>query len=85
MENNIIPTAAKAHEIYLNNIEFQQSIAEKIIKTSNKGKNYITLSELTEPQCNFLTYTLHELGYTVELISFLQKNEDIYWTMEVGW
>jgi hypothetical protein len=85
MENNIIPTAAEAHEIYLNNKEFQQNIAEKIIKTSNEGKNYITLSGLTESQCNFLTSTLRELGYTIEPISFLQKMGDIYWTMAVGW
>lgn len=85
MENNNIPTAAKAHEIYLNNIEFQQSIAEKIIKTSNEGKNYITLSGLTEPQCNFLDCALRELGYTVEPISFLQKDGNIYWTIEVRW
>ena len=85
MEDNTIPTAAEAHEIYLNNKELQQSIAEKIIKTSNEGKNYITLSELTESQCNFLTFTLRELGYTVKPISFLQKLGDIYWTIEVGW
>lgn len=85
MENSIIPTAAEVHEIYLDNNKFQQNIAEKIIKASNEGKNHITLSELTGSQCNFLTYTLRELGYTVELISFLQKDGDTYWTMEVGW
>lgn len=85
MENYIIPTVAKVHEIYLNSIKFQQSIAEKIINTSNEGKNYIILSELTESQCNFLTDTLRALGYTVKLISFLQKDENIYWTVEIGW
>lgn len=85
MKNYIIPTATEAHAIYLNSNEFQQDIAEKIINTSNEGKNYITLSELTQSQCNFLTYTLRELGYTVELISFLQRDGDTYWTMEVRW
>lgn len=85
MENYIIPTAAEAHEIYLNSNKFQQDIAKKIIDTSNKGKNYITLSELTDQQCGFLNNALHELGYTVELISFLQKDGDTYWTMEVKW
>lgn len=85
MENYIIPTAAEAHEIYLNSNKFQQDITKKIINTSNTGKNHITLSELTEQQCDFLNYALRELGYTVELVSFLPKDGDIYWTMEVGW